>query len=88
MVTVAETNGVGVNVTQAKLELIYQGNPGYEPQEVAGGRLNAYGRQTYSFEIGTKYYGYEKIRFSVIGMDDNGYSINTHADFDLHYVNP
>ena len=86
IVTVAETNGVGVSVTKAKTEFIYKGASGYEVQDTAGGRLNAGSSQTYYLEIGTKYYGYEKMRFTVIGTDDNGHGVNAYKDFDLHYV--
>lgn len=86
VMTVAETNGIGATITSASLEFIYQGQAGYERQEVAGGRLNANSSKTFYLECGTEYYGYEAVRFSIYGTDDNGHSVNQHRDINLHYV--
>lgn len=85
-VSATETAGVGVNVTHGRLEFIYQNQAGYEPQEMAGGRLNAYQSLTFHLSVGTEY-GYDKVRFSVFGTDDNGHNITAKAEFNLFYVN-
>ena len=85
IVSVSETGGVGVNVTEAKLEFVYK-NRTYEPQTVAGGRLNANQSKRYYLSVGTDGYGYESVRFSVTGTDDNGHHIFKEKDFALHYV--
>jgi hypothetical protein len=81
---VGETNGVGVTVTEAKSEFIYQG-AAYEPQTIEGGRINANESFTLYLHICTQYF-YEKVRFTIRGTDDNGHSITKIKEYDLHYV--
>ena len=84
-VNVSETRGVGVNVTEAKVEFVYQNRAGYEPQTVEGGRINANQSQNYWLSVGTEY-TYDGVRFTIKGNDDNGHSISKQKDFPLHYV--
>ena len=85
LVTVAETAGVEVNLDYGKMEFIYQNQGGYEPTQVAGGRLNAYRSLTFRIVVGTEY-GYDKVKFSTRGTDDNGYDVRADRTVNLHYV--
>jgi len=85
IVTVKETNGVGVNATKVRIEFVSQGMGGYEVQETAGGRINAYGSYTFNLQVCTEH-GYESTKFTILGIDDNGHNVNTSAEFALYYV--
>ncbi len=85
IVTVKETNGVGVNATKVRIEFVYQGMGGYEVQETAGGRINAFGSYTFNLHVCTEQ-GYESTKFTILGIDDNGHNVNTSAGFALYYV--
>jgi hypothetical protein len=84
-VTARETNGVGVNVTEGKMEFVYKNVGGYEPQTMSIGRIRAYGSVSINIEFGTAY-GYDAVRFSGRGVDDNKNNVSTTKDFALKYV--
>jgi len=85
VVTAREVNGVGVNITDGKMEFVYKNVGGYEVQTMSIGRIRAYGSVSINISYGT-YYWWDAVRFSGRGVDDNNHNVTASKDFALKYV--
>ena len=83
-VIISENNGVGAQISSVKGGFI-SGNSLINPTTEGGGRIPPNGSLTVKMQMVTRS-SYSKIRITVTGKDDNGYSISKHADFNCSYV--
>lgn len=83
-VILLETNGVGGNINFMKAEMMYQGvvyatknfaeNYNFDPRE-----------SMYGCDFDCTIYEYDKMKITVQGVDNNGYTINASKTFDVYY---
>ncbi len=82
-IIITETNGVGGYINSAKLELIYN-NQAYESKSYEGKQFVPHESWSVSDVICT-IYEYEKIKITIAGEDNNGYTIEVSKYFDVSY---
>ncbi len=83
-VILAETNGVGCDISTVKVSFLYAGQL-YESATLEGGRINAYNTLRVTFDGGTPV-TYPQLRITINGGDDNGYNISQYKDFNISYI--